>query len=1147
MTDIVLGIRLKADGSDLVGTVKGSEEALKKLREETGKGASEAAKLNAEHQNMARTMSDNANKIGAYSAGWNLLTNAITSAAGSIKDYIKDSAMLAARHETLGVVMGVVGRNAGYSAAEMNAHAEAVRKSGITMNESREVVIKLAQANIDLSLASKLARAAQDAAVIGNMNSTEALERMTHGIVSGQTEILRAIGINVNFEDSYKKMAKQLGVTTEQLTEQEKVQARANVVLEYSTRLQGTYEAAMGTAGKQINSLKRYEEDLKTLRGEIWNEALIIAVEAYTGSLKGANEEARKLSHDGNLKEWGRDTLTLFAGLADAALFLGRSFRQVVESVATVGLEGASWLLNAAKSNPIVWIQNKMLGDPIGGLQGIASDFSERTNNNMRNRWGGSNTPFSDRLAAQLATRDAEARAAALDNQDAANEMAMGRLMFGPNYKPGVRGTPGRPTGGGSRAAVANGAESFYAQTMSQFENQIDKAGDGEITHFDKLARAIAKAEAAGVKFDQWRIMDMETAARQLDGMEREKKALDDLVKSTDAQAEAEKRRQAIYTDMFMSMSEQANGIAEETRLIGMSARARDEHAAMVRLETTYRAALAKVADGDLETLEKINNEYARQKSMLPDLVRARSEAKEADAAQKESLREFTGLWSTVEGTGRTVFNHLFSHGDDTFKNLGKSLKASLIDLLYQLTARKWIIDIGTRIAGSIGLGTVATAANAAGGGGSPLGGLGNLFSSGAGSLWNAIGGNGVGSGIADVLFKDLSMATGGSQFIADIGNFGFGAPVIGGLVGMLTGNVKGGLMSAGLGAIGNMLLPGVGGVIGSIAGNLLGGLGGKKTPAVLTGKDIPAGLVAYGGGLSGTMYGNDSNQGYRWAGEQWSGVFRSEIDALYQDVERMGRLLGRDVSGVRGTSATVSTGTFMNAQDILPTVLSQTADALARKVIPNLDEFAQANETASQTLLRMAAEAQKMKLDSVFNLMGGAISLQDSTSDLWLSDLSPLTATERMNRSNARYSELLGLARGGDARAMNELGSFTRSNVQELAGYYGTSTPEYRTLFEQRQAEVEGLVNDTLTEQSIQFAEMGLTMKDIAANTKDLDKRLAAALEKAIAAYQAAQAAITQASTQQIVQAVNSTAQTTAFTLASAASAAFGNQDNTD
>ena len=67
------------------------------------------------------------------------------------------------------MVLKVVGRNAGYTAQQMEDNAKSLQKLGISMIESRQSTVRAVQANIQLADTLKLARIAQDAAVIGNI------------------------------------------------------------------------------------------------------------------------------------------------------------------------------------------------------------------------------------------------------------------------------------------------------------------------------------------------------------------------------------------------------------------------------------------------------------------------------------------------------------------------------------------------------------------------------------------------------------------------------------------------------------------------------------------------------------------------------------------------------------------------------------------------------------------------------------------------------------------------------------------------------------------------------------------------------------------------------------------------------------------
>lgn len=283
----------------------------------------------------ARTATADLDKLRASGEKTEKGTSALTSAFGvmakalaalKVLDLIRDSALLAARFQTMGVVMGVAGNNAGYTRKEMAALEVQMQKTGISMVKTREILTTMATANIDLSKATALARASQDLAVVGNMNSSEAMARLIHGIQSGEVEILRGIGLNVNFEGSYKKLASQLHTTSDKLTDQQKVMARTNIVLQESTKYTGIYEESMTTAGKALNSLDRYWEDLKVKAGEAFLPALSDAVFKLTDALKAANSEMDNFGKDNTMLDLGANIAKAFTVIYQTLAILVANF-----------------------------------------------------------------------------------------------------------------------------------------------------------------------------------------------------------------------------------------------------------------------------------------------------------------------------------------------------------------------------------------------------------------------------------------------------------------------------------------------------------------------------------------------------------------------------------------------------------------------------------------------------------------------------------------------------------------------------------------------------------------------------------------------------------------------------------------------------
>lgn len=231
-------------------------------------------------------------------------------------EYVKDTALLAARYETLGVAMNTIGTTAGYSLTDLNAYETALRGTGITALASREAIVKLAAANVDLDKATRLARAAQDIAIINNLNSSDAFNKMVQGIQTGQVRLLHSMGIMATFQEAYKTMAHEIGKTTSTLTDYEKVQARTNIVLEYAEKLAGAYEAAMGTVGKQFRSMERYAQDLQNSMGAVFAPALLVIATALNDMFAKMAQSMAMARASGDFKDW-QDS---FAKLASAVV-----------------------------------------------------------------------------------------------------------------------------------------------------------------------------------------------------------------------------------------------------------------------------------------------------------------------------------------------------------------------------------------------------------------------------------------------------------------------------------------------------------------------------------------------------------------------------------------------------------------------------------------------------------------------------------------------------------------------------------------------------------------------------------------------------------------------------------------------------------
>jgi len=276
---------------------------------------------------MAAQMRESSNSVSILGQSFTSLATQVTALAGayvtlrSASSFVSESTTLAARYDTLGIVMRTVGENAGYAASELISYQSSLERTGISMLGARQSISQMIQANMDLSASSKLARAAQDAAVIGNINSSEAFGRMTTAIQTAQPEMLRTMGIIVNFDEAYRKYSRAINTSTDALTENQRMAARTAATMEATRAIAGAYQSAMDTPGKQALSLDRYWEDFKVNLGESFQPAYKALIKGTTDALKDFTEVVKDPSFQDSMKDWAEALGGVAKAMAEVAKY----------------------------------------------------------------------------------------------------------------------------------------------------------------------------------------------------------------------------------------------------------------------------------------------------------------------------------------------------------------------------------------------------------------------------------------------------------------------------------------------------------------------------------------------------------------------------------------------------------------------------------------------------------------------------------------------------------------------------------------------------------------------------------------------------------------------------------------------------------
>jgi len=210
----------------------------------------------------------------------------ITAVGVGLGGLLVKTGLTAARVEVLGTVMENVGKVSGISNDILAEQEKTIKGLGITTRASRELLIKFMQSQLDVADASKIARVAQDLAVISGQDSSQAAETLTNAIISQNTVLLKQFGIVKNLNKIYDEQAEALGKSSDELTDIEKKQAFLNVILSEGEKVAGTYEAAMGDVGKQMSSLNRLVETFEEKFGEAFLPIMEQAVKAISDLLK---------------------------------------------------------------------------------------------------------------------------------------------------------------------------------------------------------------------------------------------------------------------------------------------------------------------------------------------------------------------------------------------------------------------------------------------------------------------------------------------------------------------------------------------------------------------------------------------------------------------------------------------------------------------------------------------------------------------------------------------------------------------------------------------------------------------------------------------------------------------------------------------
>jgi hypothetical protein len=260
-----------------------SQNEIKKLTRQVGQLTNAGSK-------GAKVFTKFTNGIAIGNLAASVFEKTISKLAGGFKwlvSEIGEATMVAANVEELGSVLNFVGQKAGYSTEQIDGYVASLRESGIAQKETNQALLRSAQAQISFADAVKLGKIAQDAATIGQTDSSEAFQRLIDATAKLMPRQLKELGIVLNLNQVYKKYSRGLGVTSTSLTEAQKKQAMLNAIFEKGDLIAGAYEMAMQHVSKLLRSFPRYIQDLQVAVGSYLTPSLAVLVTEAKNVTKG--------------------------------------------------------------------------------------------------------------------------------------------------------------------------------------------------------------------------------------------------------------------------------------------------------------------------------------------------------------------------------------------------------------------------------------------------------------------------------------------------------------------------------------------------------------------------------------------------------------------------------------------------------------------------------------------------------------------------------------------------------------------------------------------------------------------------------------------------------------------------------------------
>ena len=586
----------------------------------------------------------------------------------------------------------------------------------------------------------------------------------------------------------------------------------------------------------------------------------------------GLRESIRQLAADGTLERWTKGGITGLSYVADAAQLVIRAIKMTGESIGAYAAAGVAYFGGIAQALKLV-VSGDFAGAVAAMKSGMAQSKSVITDlgSSVISTFG--EATFGSKVRARMTEIGALGETAKeakkkLDFSDVVGKTAKTAKEAIPHVEQLLK-------------TIQVQTAEFKAQTDATEPMTAGMRMYAKVT--EELALNLHKLTPA----EKARVVAALEVMRATERLMIQQEA---RMKMLHEEAALQHAATLTYETTVTALRDQTAALKEEVLMMGMSA---TEQRAVAQTRTdiillTKQQELASIQAADAEAGTMSRRAIALEEEIR--LMRERGELLTKKVEQETAMNNFRSVWQSIDSTAHDVFVNIFQGGQDVFKKLTNVLKSTLLDLLYQMTVKKWIFNIAASVTGtSSGLANAAVGGVMSGGGG----GLGGIFS----TLGSLSGGTGL-LGAAG-----LGLQSGFGALMSG-GLAGVGAAVEGGLAAIGTG--MGSSIAAGLGTIAGALGPIALGI--GVAYKLLSGKPDSRFGGTY-GYNMGTGSTDY---LHGPVRGSNGEQGVKDAITSTVGAINNVLSAVGSDSLLTGFHAGLETSN-KGRGGVMAGGTLSN------------------------------------------------------------------------------------------------------------------------------------------------------------------------------------------------------------------------------------------